>query len=121
MSKKDEFKEFAYKNKHLSKLVQEGKTTWQQLYETYDIYGSDNEIWKTYETPKKEEHKTSDGVKSILNNLKNIDMDKLEENIGSLQKALGFLEEIALTRSEKKEEKTNKKKKNTEIERFFDD
>lgn len=124
MSKKEEFKSFASKNKHLARLVQEGKTTWQKLFETYDIYGEDNEIWNNYtkeETKESKSSYTSEGVKTILSNLKNIDMDKLEENIGSLQKALGFLEEIVLTRSEKKEEKPSHKKKNTEIERFFDD
>jgi len=124
MSKKQEFKEFAAKNKHLGRLVQEGKTTWQKLFETYDIYGSDDEIWNTtYKEEKEEpkETKTTDSIKSILGNLKNIDMDKLEENISSLQKALGFLEEIVVSRTEKKEEKTTRKKKNTEIERFFDD
>lgn len=121
MTKKEEFKEFAKSHKHLSTLVNDGKTTWQKLYETYDIYGADNEIWDKYKMPKKEKDTAADGVKSILNNLKNIDMDKLEENIGSLQKALGFLEEIMLSREEKKEEKREKKKKNTDIERFFDD
>lgn len=125
MSKKEEFKEFAAKNKHLYKYVNEGKTTWQKLFETYDIYGSDSEIWNDYKEDKNHEKEKkgtgTDSIKSILGNLKNIDMDKLEENIGSLQKALGFLEEIVLTRNEKKEEKREKKKKNTEIERFFDD
>lgn len=123
MTKKEEFKDFASKNKHLSKLVQEGKTTWQKLFETYDIYGSDNEIWDTFKEETKETNKstTTDSIKGILSNLKNIDMDKLEENISSLQKALGFLEEIVASRGEKKEEKAIKKKKNTEIERFFDD
>ncbi len=126
MSKKEEFKEFAAKNKYLSDLVREGKTTWQALFETYDIYGSDNTIWDDFKSSiekeeKKSDTKVSDGVKSILGNLKNVDMDKLEENIGSLQKALGFLEEIVTLRQDKKEEKKTVKKKNTEIERFFDD
>ena len=120
MNKKEAFKEFAYKNKHLAKLVNEGKTSWQKLYETYDIYGSDSEVWNNYKETK-EESKNTEGIKSILGNLKNIDMDKLEDNISSLQKALGFLEEIVVSRSVKKEEKTTHKKKNTEIERFFDD
>lgn len=120
MSKKDEFKSFALKNKHLHKYVEEGKTTWQKLFETYDIYGSDADIWDKYKD-KKEEKKESEGLKSILGNLKNIDVDKLEENIGSLQKALGFLEEIVTSRSDKKEEKRERKRKSTEIERFFDD
>ncbi len=121
MSKKDEFKEFARTNKQFSSLVNSGKTTWQKLYETFDIYGAESDIWEKFKEQKSTESKTSDGVKSILNNLKNIDMDKLEENIGSLQKALGFLEEIVLSREEKKEEKRERKKKNTTIERFFDD
>ncbi|MCI8330680.1 MAG: hypothetical protein HFE04_01115 [Bacilli bacterium] len=126
MSKKEEFKEFAAQNKYLSELVRNGKTTWQSLYETYDIYGRDASIWEDFKNDynkeeKKTESKVSDGVKSILGNLKNVDMEKLEENIGSLQKALGFLEEIVTLRQDKKEEKRTTKKKSTEIERFFDD
>lgn len=120
MTKKEEFKEFASKNTYLLDEVKKGNTSWQELFETYDIYGSNSEVWNKYKN-KKEETKITDGVKSVLNNLKNIDVDKLEENINSLQKALGFLEEIVSTRSEKKEEKKVTKRKNTEIERFFDD
>ena len=105
VSKKEEFKSFAKENKHLIKLVNDGSTTWQKLYETYDIYGSDDKVWEQYKTTKKETTKTTDGVKNILNNIKNIDMDKLEENITGIQKALDFLEEIALTRHEKKRRK----------------
>ena len=54
-------------------------------------------------------------------NLKNIDIDKLEENISSLEKTLGFLEEIVLSRNEKKENKKSVKKSEKSIERFFDD
>ncbi len=123
MSKKDEFKEFALNNKYLQTLVNSGKYSWQDLYETYDIYGTDSEIWSSYKTKTKKETSSTETVKNLFNNLKNIDTDKLEENITSLQKALGFLEEIVSLRTEKKEEKkeTNKKKKSTEIERFFDD
>ena len=73
MSKKEEFKLFASKNKYLSDLVREGKTTWQSLFETYDIYGSDASIWDDFKN------------------------------------------------DYKKEEKKTTKRKNTEIERFFDD
>ena len=124
MNKKEEFKSFAAHNKILSKLVSNGSTTWQELFETYDIYGPDEMVWKDYLkdfNTKKDDKKVSDGVKMVLNNLKNVDMDKLEENIGSLQKALGFLEEIVTLRSDKKEEKKTIKRKSTEIERFFDD
>ncbi len=120
MSKKEEFKKFVSNHPSLATLVHSGKTTWQELFETYDIYGEDNEVWNNYKQTEKTDSKT-DSIKSVLGNLKNIDVDKLEDNISSLQKALGFLEEIVISRNEKKEEKITKKKKNVEIERFFDD
>lgn len=122
MSKKDEFKEFLKKNTYLSKLVNNGYTTYQSLFETYDIYGEDENVWSEFRSKANAgEVKVTDGVKSVLNNLKNIDLDKLEENISSLEKALGFLESIVVSRSEKKSEKKSVKKSVADIERFFDD
>ncbi len=125
MDKKEEFKEFASKNKYLFNLVSSGKTTWQKLYETYDIYGPDTEVWSKLRGNSKESNiNVSDTVKSFISNLKNIDTDKLEENVSSLQKALGFLEEIVTIRNTKSEEKKKsapKKKDSTVVERFFDD
>lgn len=119
MDKKEAFKDFLKRNRDLSKLVNEGKTTYQKLFETFDIYGEDRSVWDNLLKGTKKEG--AGNFKDILSNLKNIDLDKLEENVGSLEKALGFLEEILSSRSEKKEEKREKKVKETEIERFFDD
>jgi len=121
VNKKEEFKEFASKNKYLFDKVKNKETSWQELYETFDIYGSDSNVWDKYKTKEKDNTKVTESVKNVLSNLKNIDMDKLEDNISSLQKALGFLEEIVSTKTEKKEEKRTTKRKSTEIERFFDD
>ena len=38
MSTKENFKEFLKRNTYLSKSVNSGKTTYQKLFETYDIY-----------------------------------------------------------------------------------
>ena len=124
MNKKEEFKEFLKRNSYLSRFVNDGSTTYQKLFETYDIYGENSEVWNEFRNAKHSNivsKKKTDSVKSVLNNLKNIDLDKLEENISSLEKALGFLEEIVLSRSEKKTEKKTSKKKNADIERFFED
>lgn len=125
MTKKDEFKIFASKNKYLSNAVNSGKTTWQKLFEMFDIYGEESDIWNSFKIVKevKEEKNLSSTVKSVIDNIKKIDVDKLEENIGSLQKALGFLEEIVVTKDSKKEDKPKKEKKKSinDIERFFDD
>lgn len=125
MTKKDEFKIFASKNKYLANAVNSGKTTWQKLFEMFDIYGEESDIWNSFKIFKevKEEKNLSSTVKSVIDNIKKIDVDKLEENIGSLQKALGFLEEIVVTKDSKKEDKPKKEKKKSinDIERFFDD
>lgn len=124
MNKKEEFKEFLKRNSYLSRFVNDGSTTYQRLFETYDIYGEESDVWNDFKNVRhtnSSDGKVTDSVKSILNNLKNVDLDKLEENISSLEKALGFLEEIVLSRSEKKTEKKTSKKKNTDIERFFED
>lgn len=114
MDKKEAFKEFLKNNKDLIKLVRDNKITYQKLFETYDIYGEDALVWNEIRNIKK------NSVKDILGNLKNIDLDKLEDNVGSLEKALDFLEEIITSRNDKKEERKSKPKKE-EIERFFDD
>ena len=117
MNKKEEFKEFLKRNSYLSRFVNDGSTTYQKLFETYDIYGENSEVWNEFRNAKRSnigDTKVTDSVKSVLNNLKNVDLDKLEENISSLEKALGFLEEIVLSRSEKKTEKKASKKKNAD-------
>lgn len=122
MDKKEEFKRFASNNKYLVNVVNSGKSTWQKLYETFDIYGEDESIWSTFKSINKTKEESKLSVKSIIDNIKKIDVDKLEENIGSLEKALGFLESLIGSKEEKKEEvKKEKKKGINDIERFFDD
>ena len=36
---KEAFKKFVREKPELSQLVLKGSTTWQKLYETYDLYG----------------------------------------------------------------------------------
>ena len=121
MNKKEAFKEFLKKNKNLSKLVNDGKTTYQKLFETYDIYGEDENVWKDLLKDELKTKSKTSAVKDVIDNLKNIDLDKLEENVGTLEKALTFLEDIITTRSEKNKEKKERTVKPSEIERFFDD
>lgn len=121
MNKKEAFKEFLKKNKNFSKLVNEGKTTYQKLFETFDIYGEDKSVWNNILNETVSNKSKTGTVKEVLNNLKNIDLDKLEENVTSLEKALTFLEDIIASRSEKTKEKKERQIKPSEIERFFDD
>ncbi|MDD6652257.1 MAG: spore coat protein YlbD, partial [Clostridium sp.] len=99
MSKLDNFKKFVSNHPEFADYVKKNNVSWQSFYELYDLYGEDDEIWKKYI---KDDISDQISIKGLLNTLKNINIDSLEENISSIQKAVGLVEE--LTRETKKEE-----------------
>lgn len=95
MTKIDNFKSFVRKNPNLITYVREKNTSWQEFYELYDLYGEDPTIWNKYlnkEEKKIEEQTTSTSNANPLNNIltmaKNIDADKLQDGLSSIQKAV---------------------------------
>ena len=96
MNKLDEFKSFIKNNPRLIDKVQSNELSWQQLYETYDIYGEAHPMFTN--NPAKEniikKEPSQDYVKNTLSLLKNIDMDKVSENLQSLKKVFGAIGEI---------------------------
>lgn len=88
MANKEEFKNFVKHNPSFAKYVNDGKMTWQKFYEMYDLYGSDNPIWDTYQS---REENTTQGLNDII---KNIDIDAIKKHITSAQKALDFVQEL---------------------------
>lgn len=95
MTKIDNFKSFVRKNPNLITYIREKNTSWQELYELYDLYGEDPTIWNKYlnkEEKKIEEQTTSTSSTNPLNNIltmaKNIDADKLQDGLSSIQKAV---------------------------------
>jgi len=104
MSKLDEFKKFISKNPEFVDYVRNSDTSWQKLYELYDIYGENNEIWNKY----LKSSETNINIKGILNTLKNINLDSLEESITSIQKAVGLVEEFTKDNKDKNEIKPKK-------------
>ena len=125
MTKKEEFKEFVKLNPEFAYSVKNGKTSWQELYQIYDLYGSQSELFNQYRKTKLSDSIANNlGVKDIVNGLKNINIDVLQENLNGLGKAVSFIEELTNTfkKDEKKtESETNKKGKVEPINRFFDD
>ncbi len=125
MSKKEMFKEFVRLNPEFATSVKNGKTTWQELFQIYDLYGSESKLFDQYRKVNKIENFTSSiGVKDIIDSLKNINIDVLQENLNGLGKAVSFIEDLTNTfkKDEKtNEEKTNKKRRVEPINRFFDD
>lgn len=91
MTKIDNFKSFVRKNPNLIAYVREKNTSWQELYELYDLYGDDSTIWNKYlnkEEKKVEESSNNNPLNNILTMAKNIDADKLQEGLSSIQKAV---------------------------------
>ncbi len=115
MEKIDKFKKFVSNHPEFVDYVHKDKVTWQSFYELYDIYGEDMDVWNKYI---KDDIKDSINIKGILSTLKNINLDSLEENIGSLQKAMSLVEE--LTRDSKKDEEKVEAKEE-KIDTFFGD
>ncbi len=87
MSNIDNFKNFVRKNPSLIDYVKEGKNTWQEFYELYDLYKEDLNIWDKY--LKKETRENNNfNINNILDYAKNINVNKLQDGITSIQKAI---------------------------------
>ena len=86
MDKKESFRNFASNHPELITSIKNGETTWQKLYEIYDIYGEKEEVWQKYLAPQEKD--------SISRLIKNIDMDSIQNDINTAQKALSFISEL---------------------------
>lgn len=89
---KETFKLFAGKHPELASSVLKSKTSWQKLYELYDIYGEDSTVWSQFftETPAKEP------LKELFQTFKNLDVEQVQKGVTSLQKTIGLLQDIGL-------------------------
>ena len=93
----EEFKIFIKANPFLIKYIRDGKKTWQDLYEMYDMYEDDTEAWNKFlEESKDNTNSKSSGLKldDIVNMVKNVDVDKVQEGITSLQKTLSLFGDL---------------------------
>lgn len=112
MSKLDDFKKFVSKHQEFVEYVKNNNTTWQSLYELYDIYGENEKVWEKYISKSTTE---SLNIKGLLNTLKNINLDSLQDNITSIQKAVGLVEEL----TRKGDENKTSPKKEENINRLY--
>lgn len=94
MSKIEEFKSFVRKNPILINHVKANDMTWQKFYEIYDLYGEDNTAWKEFLVAKEESKEKKSTVNEFLNMAKNMDVDKVQESITSVQKALALFGDL---------------------------
>lgn len=97
MAKIDNFKLFVKNNPNLITYVKNNTMSWQKFYELYDLYGEDNNVWNEYlnkdttVNTTKTESKKSSKFSDILDMAKNLDTNKLQDGISSVQKAIGLI------------------------------
>lgn len=116
MASIDNFKKFIYNHPEFVDYVKLNNVSWQSLYELYDIYGEDTKIWSKYINSNKD---SSFNIKGILDTIKNIDVNSLEENINNIQKAVSLVEEFTKKESDNNDEK--KEVKETKIDSIYGD
>lgn len=97
MTNIDNFKSFVRKNPNLIAQVRNSTTTWQELYELYDLYGEEDNVWKDYikkeetrEVKKPSSFSGTNTLNNIIEMAKNIDTVKLQDGITSMQKAISL-------------------------------
>lgn len=90
MDNLDKFKQFVRSNPTFASYIKDGSMTWQKFYELYDMYGEDSTIWNEYK--KIETKKTT--LTDVINLAKNIDVDKLQDGVNSISKAVGLFTEL---------------------------
>lgn len=117
MDKKMEFKAFIKKHPELSEYVLNGDTTYQKLYETYDIYGESSEVWDKYQG------KSSSRIdfNKIKDTLDNMDVSKIEGHIDNAKKALGIIGTLAGNKATQATTNINNIPKPHDIEKIFED
>ena len=90
MNNLDNFKQFVKNNPTFASHIKDGSMNWQKFYELYDMYGEDSAIWDEY----KQEKKKSTTLNDIVTMAKNIDMNKLQDGVNSLSKAVGLFSDL---------------------------
>lgn len=91
MNSKEEFKAFVKENPKLIKFVKDGKKTWQNFYEIFNLYGKDEKVWKEYLGV--EEVASVAGL-DLLSWLKSIDLDSIQNGVASIQRVLGVVQDF---------------------------
>ena len=119
MDKMTEFKTFVKEKPELVRYVQNGEMTWQKFYELYDLYGTQEDIWKPYQKEVKEtvtKAATGFGMAEVLEWLKTVDLGSLQNGISSMQRVLGVLQDFGT-----KDEVTKPEYKPRPLYKHFED
>lgn len=100
MSNKEEFKLFVKSHPELIRYVKNGEMTWQKFYETYLLYGKENDVWNKYFNNNEEikeninEKKENVSITDVIDMVKKVDLNSVQKNITNISKALGIVQSL---------------------------
>ena len=95
MEKLDEFKTFIKNKTFLIDKVHSNEISWQKLYETYDLYGPEHELFKEVVAQKNTSSLlTKEGINTAINAFKKVDLDKVSNSLDSIKKVVTTIQEI---------------------------
>ena len=97
MSKLDDFKEFIKDKDYLINKVHNKEVSWQELYEIYDKYGINHELFKKKESVNNNSLLSKEGINKAINTFKDIDLDKVSNSLDSIKKVVTTIQEITKT------------------------
>lgn len=91
----ESFKSFVRQRPSLANFVNNKEKTWQDFYEMYELYGENSEVWNKYVRDSINKPVT---IKDLFGLFKNIDIGEVQESISSLQKGIGYIENLVKTK-----------------------
>ena len=100
MSNKEEFKLFVKSHPELIRYVKNGEMTWQKFYETYSLYGKENDVLNKYFNNNEEikeninEKKENVSITDVIDMVKKVDLNSVQKNITNISKALGIVQSL---------------------------
>lgn len=99
MSKED-FKNFVRRNPNLASHVNNNEISWQKLYEMYDLYGENSNVWNDYLNPVQDRSvpkvtpANEMAFKELVNMVKSIDLEKVRSGIEGVQKTISLVQDL---------------------------
>lgn len=92
---KELFKNFVKSHTELADLVMMNKTSWQKLYELYEMYGAESRVWDKYLTKSVNENKSA-SFSDIVSMIRKVDLESVQKGVTNLQKTIGLLQDIGV-------------------------
>lgn len=117
----ENFKKFVRNKPNLQNFVTRGEMSWQDFYNMYELYGEQNSVWDKYLKPSVTSGTAGTvTLKDMIGMFKNIDVTEVQNSITSLQKGIGYIEDLVKA----KEKDVPVRKSSYEarpLYRYFDD